>query len=52
MGYTVEDLIKSNEFSGIKIINNLYETNREIKGAQFVSMPDIENSGGGEASYY
>ena len=22
MGYTVEDLIKSNEFSGIKIINN------------------------------
>ena len=47
MGYTVEDLIKSNEFSGIKIINNLYETNREIKGAQFVSMADIENSGGG-----
>lgn len=47
MGHTVEDLIKSNEFSGIKIINNLYETNREIKGAQFVSMADIENSGGG-----
>lgn len=49
MGYTVEDLIKSNEFSGIKIINNLYETNREIKGAQFVSMADIENSGGRQA---
>ena len=50
MGYTVEDLIKSNEFSGIK--NNkqiLYETNREIKGAQFVSMADIENSGGRQA---
>lgn len=47
MGYTVEDLVKSNEFSGIKIINNLYETNREIKGAQFISMADIENSGGG-----
>lgn len=46
MGYTVEDLVKSNEFSGIKIINNLYETNREIKGAQFISMADIENSGG------
>ena len=46
MGYTVEDLIKSNEFSGIKIIYNLYETNREIKGAQFVSMADIENSVG------
>lgn len=52
MGYTVEDLVKSNEFSGIKIINNLYEINREIKGAQFISMADIENSGGGEASYY
>lgn len=47
MGYTVEDLVKSNEFSGIKIINNLYEINREIKGAQFISMADIENSGGG-----
>lgn len=50
MGYTVEDLVKSNEFSGIKIINNLYETNREIKGAQFIfSMADIENSGGRQA---
>lgn len=29
MGYTVEDLVKSNEFSGIKIINSLYETNRK-----------------------
>lgn len=48
MGYTVEDFIKSNEFSGIKIINNLYETNREIKGAQFISMADIEISGGGK----
>lgn len=47
MGYTVEDLIKSNEFSGIKIINNLYETNREIKGAQIISMIDIENLAGG-----
>lgn len=47
MGYTVEDFIKSNEFSGIKIINNLYETNREIKGAQFISRVDIEISGGG-----
>lgn len=47
MGYTVEDLIKSNEFSGIKIINNQYETNREIKGAQFISMADIEISRGG-----
>lgn len=37
MGYTVEDFIKSNEFSGIKIINNLYETNREIKGAMVLS---------------
>lgn len=46
MGYTVEDFIKSNEFSGIKIINNLYETNREIKGAQFISRADIEISGG------
>lgn len=51
MGYTVEDLIKSNEFSGIKIINNLYETNREIKGAQIISMIDIENLAGG-GSYY
>ena len=34
MGYTVEDLVKSNEFSGIKIINNLYETNREIPELQ------------------
>lgn len=48
MGYTVEDFIKSNEFSGIKIINNLYETNREIKGAQFISRADIEISGGGK----
>ena len=47
MGYTVEDFIKNNEFPGIKIINNLYETNREITGAQIISMPDIENSGGG-----
>lgn len=47
MGYTVEDFINSNEFSGIKIINNLYETNREIKGAQFISRADIEISGGG-----
>ena len=47
MGYTVEDFIKNNEFPGTKIINNLYETNREITGAQIISMPDIENSGGG-----
>ena len=46
MGYTVEDFIKNNEFPGTKIINNLYETNREITGAQIISMPDIENSGG------
>ena len=51
MGYTVEDLVKSNEFSGIKIINNLYETNREIKGAQFISMAILKIRGG-EASYY
>ena len=50
MGYTVEDFIKNHEFPGIKIINNLYETNREITGAQIISMPDIENSGG--VSYY
>ena len=46
MGYTVEDFIKSNEFSGIKIINNLYETNREIKGAQFISRANIKISRG------
>lgn len=51
MGYTVEDFIKKNEFPGTKIINNLYETNREITGAQIISMPDIENFFGG-VSYY
>lgn len=47
MGYTVEDFIKNNEFPGIKIINNLYEMNREITSAQIILTADIENSGGG-----
>ena len=47
MRYTVEDFIKNNEFPGTKIINNLYETNREITGAQIISTIDIENLAGG-----
>ena len=46
MGYTVEDFIKSNEFSGIKIINNLYETNREIKGAHLFQGLILKFRGG------
>lgn len=46
MGYTIKDFIESNQFDGLKIINHA-GLDREITGAQIISMPDIENSGGG-----
>ena len=46
MGYTIKDFIESNQFEGLKIINHA-GLDREITGAQIISMIDIENLGGG-----
>lgn len=42
MGYTIKDFIESNQFEGLKIINHA-GLDREITGAQIISMIDIEN---------
>ena len=46
MGYTIKDFIESNQFDGLKIINHA-GLDREITGAQIISMIDIENLAGG-----
>lgn len=46
MGYTIKDFIESNQFEGLKIINHA-GLDREITGAQIISMIDIENLAGG-----
>lgn len=46
MGYTIKDFIESNQFDGLKIINYA-GLDREITGAQIISMIDIENLAGG-----
>lgn len=51
MGYTIKDFIESNQFDGLKIINYA-GLDREITGAQIISMIDIENLAGGGVSYY
>lgn len=42
MGYTIKDFVESNQFEGLKLINHA-ELDREITGAQIISMIDIEN---------
>lgn len=46
MGYTIKDFIESNQFEGLKIINHA-GLDREITGAQIISMIDVENLAGG-----
>lgn len=46
MGYTIKDFVESNQFEGLKLINHA-ELDREITGAQIISMIDIENLAGG-----
>lgn len=50
VGYTIKDFIESNQFDGLKIINHA-GLDREITGAQIISMIDIENLAGGVSCY-
>lgn len=49
MGYTIGDFIKSNQFSGIKLISDNSSIDREIQGVQIIAVADMEKfTGGGE----
>lgn len=51
MGYTIGDFIKSNRFSGIKLISNNSSIDREIQGVQIIAVPDMEKFTGGVSCY-
>lgn len=51
MGYTIGDFIKSNQFSGIKLLSDNSSIDREIQGIQILAVPDMEKFTGG-VSYY
>ena len=49
MGYTVKELLESNEFPGMRLIGGEAGIDREIKGARILEVPDMEKFlGGGE----
>lgn len=47
MGYTIGDFIKSNQFSGIKLLSDNSSIDREIQGIQILAVPDMEKFTGG-----
>ena len=49
MGYTVKDLLESNNFSEMQLISDDSGIGREIKGVRIIEVPDMEKFlGGGE----
>ena len=51
MGYTVKDLLESNNFSEMQLISDDSGIGREIKGVRIIEVPDMEKFlGGGEAA--
>ena len=51
MGYTVKELLESNEFPGMRLIGGEAGIDREIKGARILEVPDMEKFlGGGKFS--
>ena len=51
MGYTVKDLLESNNFSEMQLISDDSGIGREIKGVRIIEVPDMEKflGGGGTA---
>ena len=51
MGYTVKDLLESNKFPEMQLINDHSGIDREIKGVRIIEVPDMEKFlvGGGAA---
>ena len=53
MGYTVKDLLESNNFSEMQLISDDSGIGREIKGVRIIEVPDMEKFlGGGELLLY
>lgn len=42
MGYTVKDLLESNNFSEMQLISDDSGIGREIKGVRIIEVPDME----------
>ena len=51
MGYTVKDLLESNKFPEMQLINDDSGIDREIKGVRIIEVADMEKflGGGGTA---
>ena len=47
MGYTVKDLLESNNFSEMQLISDDSGIGREIKGVRINEVPDMEKFLGG-----
>ena len=47
MGYTVKDLLKSNKFPAMQLINDDSGIDREIKGVRIIEVADMEKFLGG-----
>ena len=47
MGYTVKDLLESNNFSEMQLISDDSGIGREIKGVRIIEVPDMEKFLGG-----
>lgn len=43
MGYTVKDLLRSNKFPEMQLINDDSGIDREIKGVRIIEVADMEN---------
>ena len=50
MGYTVKDLLESNNFSEMQLISDDSGIGREIKGVRIIEVPDMEKFLGGGVS--
>ena len=52
MGYTVKDLLRSNKFPEMQLINDDSGIDREIKGVRIIEVADMEKFlGGGVNSF-
>ena len=47
MGYTVKDLLRSNKFPEMQLINDDSGIDREIKGVRIIEVADMEKFLGG-----
>ena len=52
MGYTVKDLLRSNKFPEMQLINDDSGIDREIKGVRIIEVADMDKflGGGGNCS--